>query len=580
MLNQQSTGFIRYFAEAYPLRTALMVGLLILSGLAEAVGIAGLLPVLEVAAGNADPEDPITRTLQALGVEPTLVLLLTLIVVAMTLKAAFRWFAMREVGYTVARIARDLRLRLIRALMKVRWTYFTSQPAGYFANSVSTECYRAARSYRSACSALAGVIQVVVYAGLIVAVSWQFAVFALVVGGLVAGLFAFLVRMGREAGGEQTEMMKSLVGRLNDALQGIKSIKAMGREGQFLPVLESDTRELEQAERRQVVARESFTSFQEPIIALVIAVGLFVALTWVEMAFSSVLVLAFLFHRLTGRFHYVQGEYQTMAIGESAFWSLDSLVRRAEEEREDPGGGASPPPLEEELRLEDLSFAYDDEPVHQGVSLRIPAGDFVAMVGPSGAGKTTLVDLIVGLHRPDSGRILVDGVPLSELDLMAWRRSVGYVAQETLLFHDTIHNNVTLGDDSVAPEQVEEALRQAEAWDFVSSFPEGPETVIGERGSRLSGGQRQRVAIARALLGGPRLLVLDEATTALDPETETSICETLGRLRGEVTILSISHQTAMRGVADLIYEIRGGRVQSVEDLTVAPERPVAEGLGG
>lgn len=577
MLNPQSIAFVRYFARAYPLRTVLMVFLLILSGLAEALGIAALLPVLEVAVGEGGGEDPISRSLIWLGIEPTLILLLALIVFAMTVKGALRWFAMREVGYTIARVARDLRLRLIRAIMSVRWSYFTSQPAGYFANAVSTECYRASQAYRSACNSLAGVIQVLVYAGIIVTISWEFALLALLVGGVVAGLFALFVQMGRIAGGEQTNMMKSLVGRLNDALQGIKSIKAMGREDQFFPVLEQDTRELQEAEKRQVLARESFASFQEPIIVLVIAVGLFLALEWAQMGFSSVLVLAFLFHRLTGRFHYVQGEYQGMAIGESAFWSLDSLVRRAEEEREDPGGTRAPPPLRQELRMEEVSFSYGDDPVLRGVDLSIPAGEFVALVGPSGAGKTTLVDLIVGLHRPEKGRILVDGISLAEVDLAGWREQIGYVPQETLLFHETIYNNVTLGDDTVSRDRVEAALRAAEAWTFVERLPDGVDTVIGERGSRLSGGQRQRLAIARALLGEPRLLVLDEATTALDPDTEDAICATLRRLRGEVTILSISHQSAMRGVADIVYEIRGGRVQSVDEFASGDESLKAAG---
>ena len=146
---------------------------------------------------------------------------------------------------------------------------------------------------------------------------------------------------------------------------------------------------------------------------------------------------------------------------------------------------------------------------------------------------------------------------MRDIDLRAWRRSIGYVPQETVLFHDTIMANVTLGDPRFSREQVERALRRAEAWDFVTALPAGMDALVGERGTRLSGGQRQRIAIARALILDPVLLILDEATTALDPETEAGIVETVSHLAGKVTVLSISHQPAMKRKADIVYRIGG-----------------------
>jgi ATP-binding cassette subfamily C protein len=180
-----------------------------------------------------------------------------------------------------------------------------------------------------------------------------------------------------------------------------------------------------------------------------------------------------------------------------------------------------------------------------------------------------VVDLIVGLLTPQSGDILVDDAPLGEVDLRLWRESIGYVPQELLLLHDTLHNNVTLGDDSIAPEQVLAALRAAGAGSFVNDLPEGVDTVVGERGSRLSGGQRQRIALARALVRNPRLLVLDEVTTALDPVTEAEVCETLASLKGKVTILSISHQPALADVADRVYHLANGQLQLVRESSEA-----------
>jgi ATP-binding cassette subfamily C protein len=171
-----------------------------------------------------------------------------------------------------------------------------------------------------------------------------------------------------------------------------------------------------------------------------------------------------------------------------------------------------------------------------------------------------LVDLITGLFQPTSGKVLIDGIPLPEIDLQSWRHMIGYVPQDTILLHESIFTNVTLGEPSLTAADVEYALQAAEAWDFVSAMPEGIGTIVGERGTRLSGGQRQRIAIARAMIHRPRLLILDEATSALDPESEASICQTLNGLRGQLTILAISHQSALVEVADQVFQISGGNI--------------------
>jgi ATP-binding cassette subfamily C protein len=203
------------------------------------------------------------------------------------------------------------------------------------------------------------------------------------------------------------------------------------------------------------------------------------------------------------------------------------------------------------------------------VNLVIPAGHLVCLAGPSGSGKTTIMDIVCGLIRPQQGQVKIDEVPLPEINLSRWRRRIGYVPQELILFHDTLYANVTLGDDRISAAQVEEALRVAEAWEFVEHLPEGLDTVVGERGIRFSGGQRQRISIARALLRRPLLLVLDEATANLDPATEKELCKTFARLRGQVTILAATHQPALTHVADAVYRVHKGRVETVSAQAIS-----------
>ncbi|MFW6340294.1 MAG: ATP-binding cassette domain-containing protein, partial [Wenzhouxiangella sp.] len=190
----------------------------------------------------------------------------------------------------------------------------------------------------------------------------------------------------------------------------------------------------------------------------------------------------------------------------------------------------------------------------------LPAGLLTVLTGPSGSGKTTLIDLVAGLLHPDAGRILIDGVDLQEIDHRRWRRLIGYVPQDPLLINDTVIRNLTLGDPALGPDDAERALKMADAWDFIRTLPEGMDTVLGERGGRLSGGQRQRLAIARALIHRPALLILDEATSNLDQASEGAVISTINQLKGQLTMLAVSHDDALVAAADCAVRLQDGKV--------------------
>jgi len=195
-----------------------------------------------------------------------------------------------------------------------------------------------------------------------------------------------------------------------------------------------------------------------------------------------------------------------------------------------------------------------------GVALRIPARRTTAVVGPSGSGKSTLADLVMGLVRPTAGRVVVDGRELDEAWMRGWREGIGYVAQDTVLFHDSVRANLRWARPDATDEELWEALRASAADGFVQALPEGIATVIGDRGVRLSGGERQRLALARALLRRPSLLILDEATSALDTENERRIRDAIAALHGRTTILMITHRLSSVRDADAIHVMEGGRV--------------------
>lgn len=553
----------RYFLTRYRGRSAVSVGLLILAGLAEGFGVLTLLPLLEVAMeqGPADgtAERIVLGALEAAGLTPTLVTLLVALVVALWLKGVFRWVAMRQVGYAVARVSRDLRLRLVRGLLRARWRHYGVERSGDLATALSRDAFWASYAYRHGVAALAAGIQLLVYASVVVMISWRVGAAALAAAAFLAAVLSVFVGMSRRAGAEQTRLARSLVSRLLDVVGGMKAIKAMGREAGYLPVLGDHTRALEDAERRQVLAAESLRAFQEPLLALLLAPLVYLALTRMEMRFATLLLAVFLFHRLLTRAHEMQSEYQGVAAAEAAFSAIDRQSAAAEADREPDGAGGAVPRLQQAIELRAVRVEYGERTALESVTLTIPARRLTVVAGPTGAGKTTLLDVLLGLRDPDAGRVLIDGVPMTELDLHAWRSRIGYVPQEPVLLDDTVGRNVTLGVGAPVS-AIERALDRAGARTFLDALPRGLDTEVGERGAAVSGGERQRIAIARALLHDPVLLVLDEPTSDLDAGAEAGFSDVLRALRDETTVVVATHRTALVESADVCYELADGRV--------------------
>ena len=559
------------FFRAYPWQSALMLLALLSAGIAESIGLSALLPLLNVAIKSNrgargdtvtdEPENDLERivneTLADMGLEPTIGVLLSIIVVAVTLKSLLLLLAKKQVGYTAAQVATDLRLAMLRAVLRVKWEYFLHQPIGKLTNSLATEAQRSSDSFVNGATVITLVIQAVIYGSVAVAVSWKATLLSLAAGAVIIGISHFLVRMARKAGNKQTTLLIALLTRLTDTLQSVKPLKAMAREHLADTVLAHKTSKLNKALRKQVFSTALLSSAQEEMFTVIIALGMFIALVKFGMPFATVLVLVALLGKMLSQMGKVQKQYQKMVLGESAFWSLKNTIHEAQQAREVLGTGRLPT-LERSVKLEAVSFTYDEHPVLTDTDIEIPAGCLTTLIGPSGSGKTTVVDLVIGLLRPQSGIVSIDDVPLSELSLKAWRHMIGYVPQETLLLHDSILHNVTLDDPELSEEDAVEALQGAGAWEFVAGMTQGIHSTVGERGAKLSGGQRQRIMIARALVHKPKLLILDEATSALDPENEAAIGRTMEALRGSLTILAISHQTALVNSADRVYRLQDG----------------------
>jgi ATP-binding cassette subfamily C protein len=562
-------------ARKYPWQTILTLTAILFSGIAEGFGISALLPILttifnrNAIASGAEAPSPewstrldqiVQQVLAVAGLQPTMTVLLGLFVGCIILKCVLVYLANRQIGFTVVLIATDMRLTLLKALFSSNWEYFIRQPMGRLTNGVATEANRASTAFNFGAKLASMVIEASIYSVLAFMVSWKATLMALGAGVFVVVVLRRLVKKSRRAGAKQTEHMQALVAQMTDILTSIKPLKAMAREQQSDAVLTDTTRKLNRALQKQVLSKAALGSFQEPILTVFLVLVLYVALIYWNQSLTTMMALIFFIGKILKQIEKIQKEYANLVEFDSAYWSLQGKIEKAMEAREVLTGDV-PPAFTKAIRMDSVWFGYDSRAVLTDVSLEIPAGSFVTLLGPSGSGKTTVADLLIGLLRPQKGDIWIDETPLARIDIRRWRTMIGYVPQENLLMHDTILKNVTLGEAAIGEKEVEAALRAAGAWGFVQDSPRGVHTVVGERGSMLSGGQRQRIAIARALVKHPSLLILDEATTALDPQTEKGICATLAKLKGAITILAISHQSALLDAADWAYQVTDGSVR-------------------
>jgi subfamily B ATP-binding cassette protein MsbA len=362
---------------------------------------------------------------------------------------------------------------------------------------------------------------------------------------------------------ERSKINAEVTGRLTESLGGVRVVKGYRAEDREAAVFSSGVGRL----LANVLA--TLTSFSVLTLSstlLLGVVGAAVMYVGARQVLAGTLTVGGLFTYTMLLGFLVAPMFQVVSIGTQLTEALAGLERTREVLRErpedaDPGRTAALGPLRGEVVFEDVHFAYETgKPVLLGVSFHAEPGTVTALVGPSGAGKSTIIGLVAAFHVPTEGRVLVDGVELATVRLDTYRSQLGVVLQETFLFDGTIRENVAFSRPDATEARVLEACRIARVDEFATAFPQGYDTVVGERGVKLSGGQRQRVSIARAILADPRILILDEATSSLDSESEALIQEGLSFLMRGRTTFVIAHRLSTIRRADQILVVEGGRI--------------------
>jgi len=548
------------FMHDYPRDILKVFFLLLAAALFEGLGAFTVVPLAgavvggESGTGQNQISEVAISVVQFLGFNPSLGLFISVFAILLMLKGVILWFVHTSIGSIQAKIETEFRVALMEGIVAAEWQYVQSQPSGHLTNAVTTEALRAASNFTTFSRLAMSVVQAVVYTAAAFIINAYVAFAALVTGVILFLVLSRYVSMTRTSGAKRTEKFKVLLARFTDIIRGLKPLKAMSLEQWIVPLVEADAHEIEQALRREASGRAGIASFQEPIGATVLAGGLYFMLTYTDIDIAIVIAMAFLFWRSVQANAGVQRDLQALAANESAYWSIKKAIIDAKNAKEELNPkGEKIVWLQDSIRLEGVDFSYTDQPILQNINFEIPAGKITAVIGQSGSGKTTIADLILGLYALQNGRISIDGRPLATINLKNWRSSIGYVPQDPILLNGSIYDNISLGNPDITRDMSTLAVTQAGALNFINQLSDGIDTIIGEGGQALSGGQRQRLAIARALVAKPTLLILDEFTSSLDAETEQSICSTLLSLRQYTTIFAISHQSAIREIADQVF---------------------------
>ncbi len=505
------------------------------------------------------------QSIEQWGASATLALLAVLLVVMTALKTGATYLSSYFIIPLRSGIVRDIRNYVFDKITALPIGFFTSERKGDVMARMSGDVAEIENSIMSSLDMFfKNPVMIIVCLGMMIAISWQLTVFVLILlplAGFVMGRVGKHLKRKSLAGQNQWGV---LMANIEETLGGLRVIKAFNAEkkvkGRFHRENQTFYGISNSVARRQALAHPMSEFLGTAAIAIVLWFGGALILNGTSgMNAASFIYYMVIFYSIINPAKDLSKAMYSIQKGLASMERVDRILS-ADNPIKDPASPLPLPPAQSDICYDDVSFAYAETPVIDHVTLGIPAGSTVALVGQSGSGKSTLADLLPRFYDVDSGAIRIGGKDIRELKVHELRSLMGNVNQEAILFNDTFYNNITFGVDNATMEQVVEAAKIANAHEFIMASEQGYDTPVGDRGCRLSGGQRQRISIARAILKNPPVLILDEATSALDSESEHLVQQALERLMKNRTTLVIAHRLSTIRDADLICVMHEGRI--------------------
>ena len=578
----------RYLIAGHAPMAAGLVVVMLLAAISESFGLSMVLPLISGLIGLGPGAGPIAeitaRILDHLPGGTNIETVLLVLALAFLAKGIFLVAARGLIALFALRLREDWAARLFDHYLRARAAYLIGSKQGAMIQNTANETYHAARGVIKTLNFINKFILAAVLFGVMLLAHWQATVTIAAVG--FAAIFLLrriVVRHATNFGRRRLLANQEISSVVTESIATARQIKLFGAYQPFQRRLNEKLRTYTRADATfQVVSELPMQMTELSVIVLVSAALLVLKHIFAVELNEAVALLGFfivLAQRLMTYVSFLVSQRMKIAWDLPALTMIYDLLKDAPA-REDINAGATLAAVDSDIAFRGVHFAYDQgKPVLSGLDLTIAKGKTTAIVGPSGIGKSTIADLLLGLFTPQAGTILVNGQDLGRYSLASLRRRIAYVTQEPEIFNGSVRENILLGRPDASDEEVVAAARLARADEFIRDLAERYDTVVGERGAKLSGGQRQRLAIARVILRQPDIYIFDEATSSLDRESERLIQESIDSLAGEATVVIIAHRPSTIEHADAIYQLTAdGRARSM-GLAKAASGSVTEAAG-
>ena len=561
--------YLHFFYQILKIRMLLILMISICYSLVDALSLSIFIPLFQIASGEetgnvGQKSSYFIQFFDWIGVQPTVNAVLIIMIFFFSLKAVFRYIDIFYRVLATSYFVKRIRYKLLEAISQVEYAKFVTVNYGTIQNSVTGEILNINNAFAQYISLIQSLTFVFVYLFLSFLTNPKFSLIVIIGGWLSRLVFKSLYKSSEALSLKITHQNNELSGLVLQKTANYKYLKSTALLSRYLAKINDKVRAIE----KQVVVLGRTTAkvmaFREPIIILFLALAIFIQMNVLEGKFNAIIIILLFFYRAFGSLMSVQQSWTAFLKYVGSVKHYETFLNELKSNSEKSGKEVFES-LEKEISFEKVSFTYSSgKPILDAIDLKILKNNSVAIVGKSGAGKTTLVNLVCGLLKPTSGTIAVDGQSLSEMQLASFRNKIGFIAQETVVFNDTLFNNVTFWDEKNEANlsRFFEAIKKVDLEEFLQKSEGGEDTLLGDSGVVMSGGQRQRLSIARELYKNIEILILDEATSALDSQTEKFIQESIEKLKGHLTIIIIAHRLSTIKHADTIVLLKEGKVDA------------------
>ena len=559
--------FTKCIFKYFPKGILQVLSLLVIGSLIEGMGLMLLVPILQLVTSDGAETSSFLLCLRGflgfIGVSFDLMSGLITFYVVFLIQILFCYMKEVQVAKNIVYFKLWLRERLYRAIFHAEWPFFFKHKRGFLINSILIDCDKSGIAFHQYLLLCSGFFIVLIYSSVALLISWKFTLLVFVAAITTTLLLKRIITRGSHLGKTTAEANGQFQSVLGEHFDSAKLIKGSGVEETATSLMVESAQMLADLEKSALENVAKLRCYAEPINLGVLCLSIYAAIEYFKLDFASLIVLILIFFRLFPRIMQIQQDHFRTMVYIPSFQVVESLTQKTESLKEAGlGRGVKFSVLKKGIEFDNVWYAYHEgKSVLKKVSFRLEKGKTIGLAGGSGAGKSTISDMVLGLLHPAEGTILLDDKPLKEYDLLTWRKHIGYVTQETILLHDTIRANITWGlDKEISDEDIYKAARLAHAHGFIKGLLHGYDTVVGDRGVCLSGGQRQRLALARALARDPQLLILDEATSSLDAESEAQVQKAIDDLSRRMSILVIAHRLSTIKNVDKIYVLEEGKI--------------------